>query len=352
MFTGSFVERQGHETYLPRNRSFGSKSAATERQMQGLGSSEARKQLGLVVEPMPPRPNPGPARAHSHAHSPPHPGLLGCPVSRQCVHEVLHCSSRSPGRTPAHAWHVWSRRGMGSQHKVLTTPQDGFWLTANAMKTRLLPASPPTPALRPSWDGCQHGGRLRVYQGHVDRCPRESGSRPQPFPLRTKPEFESRSQGGELARPPPVITITTSTGDRSSGNKKSLEKRTGPQPSPQSRLPGPETRMGPSTGNGFLVCLHPLVLYFYPKPERVTKILKAMVHSCHFSHPFRAGKHQKSCGKATSQEISNPISQLQWSGVFAEILDKVLIPGYLAARISNSSQVHINHSKRQAKHFT
>ena len=117
-----------------------------------------------------------------------------------------------------------SRRGTGSRHKVLTTPQDGFRLTANAMKARLLPASPPTPALRPSWDGRQHDSRLRVYRGHVDRCPRESGSRPQPFPLRTKPEFESRSQGRELARPSPVITSTTSTGDRSSGNRKTWRR--------------------------------------------------------------------------------------------------------------------------------
>lgn len=326
--------------------------------MQGLSSSEAHEQRGLVVEPMPPRPHPGPAHAQLRTltATPRAPGLP-CLLPVRARGAALQLPQPWPHSRPrvaraVKAWHVRSRRGMGSRHKVLTTPQDGFWLTANAMKARLLPASPPTPALRPSWDGRQHDGRLRVYQGHVDRCPRESGSRPQPFPLRTKPEFESRSQGGELARLPPVITITTSTGDRSSGNRKSLEKRTGPQPSPQPRPPGPETRMGPSMGNGFLVCLHPLVLYFYPKPERVTKILKAMVHSCHFSHPFRAGKHQKSCGKATSQEISNPISQLQWSGVFAEILDKVLIPGYLAARISNSSQVHINHSKRQAKHFT
>lgn len=55
----------------------------------------------------------------------------------------------------------------------------------------------------------------------------------------------------------------------------------------------------------------------YPKPERGTKRLEVMLHSCHFSHPFRSGKHQKSCGKATPQEVSNPISQQQWSGVFA-----------------------------------
>lgn len=101
----------------------------------------------------------------------------------------------------------------------------------------------------------------------------------------------------------------TSAAGWSSGNRKeSLEKRT-PLTFPKSK---PAQSQTPEwLPGGTLV--YPFVCIswfptFTPNQKKGQAILKAMVHFCHISHPFRTRKQQKSCGKVTSQEISNPIS--------------------------------------------
>lgn len=93
------------------------------------------------------------------------------------------------------------------------------------------------------------------------------------FPSESSQNLNSGPQRGQLAKPPTVIISATSTSGRSSGNrKKSSEKRTSLQHSPKSKPSCPQnSKMSPLRDTCLLVCLHPLVSYFYPKPENRTK---------------------------------------------------------------------------------
>lgn len=111
------------------------------------------------------------------------------------------------------------------------------------------------------------------------------------FPSEPSQNLNSGLQRGKLAKPSTVIISASFTAGRSSGKrekKKNLEERTGLQHSPQSKPAWP--------WNSNLVPLRDTCLFVYipwfptftQKQRKGQKTLKAIVHSCHISHPFRS----------------------------------------------------------------